>query len=1046
MLGRVSQYVCGFFWLGAVTVAPIGMAQEAVSFRQDIQPILSRYCFACHGPDAEQRQGDLRLDQEAAAKVSAIVAGQPNESPLIERIRSEDPSAVMPPPDTGHQLTEAEKSLLERWIASGAKYESHWAFEPIQRPPLPEAVDGAVSHPIDRFVLAEQKRRGLRSSPPAQPHQLLRRVHFDLIGLPPAPEVAAEYLASPTAENYNRMIASLLKSPHYGEHMAATWLDLARYADTNGYQNDFYRSQWPWRDWVIASFNRHQRFDEFLVQQLAGDLLPEPTTDQLVATGFNRNNRSVTEGGSIEEEWRIENCAERTETVATTFLGLTMGCARCHDHKYDPIERRDYYQFFAFFNNIDEQGVYIETRGNTGPQVKVPTAQQAQELADAERQVADLQSRLQEEQTQRTADVILAEWTASLAADSVELATPSFEALQSTFAGADADTWSPVGKATVMTGAAATASLGDHWELIDRATPFSWSIWVHGSSRGALFSKMNEDESYRGFDGIILEDGKVKIHLIHQWSNNAVAIVSQQPLQAASWQQLTVTYDGSSKAAGLKLYLDGKPAAVDVEIDSLTESIRNQAQAYVGQRSKSLQLHGRVAKFAWFDSALSSAAVVNWHRQNLTTAAKALAPQLDAEYSSQQLSQYIASLSQSELSVQLQAATARRDQLLQTQQTCMIMRDRSDYRPTHMLRRGQYDLPDTSIDLWPVTPQVLPPQVENQPANRLGLARWMVDPRNPLVARVAVNRIWAQFFGRGLVETVDNFGVQGSPPTHPELLDWLAMEFRDSGWDIQHIQRLILTSQTYQQASEHRSEAAAVDPSNLWLWRGPRHRLSGEQLRDQALFVSQLLTTTIGGPSVYPYQPAGLWEELAGGANDGPYKASTGADLYRRGLYTYRKRTVSHPTLATFDAPSWEICYARRATTNTPLQALALWNDPTYVEAARQLSVQLLKGRPLLNDGKIAPSDKDYAQSVADAIRVAYKSMLYREPTDAELTQLTASYQQFLQHYREHETQAEEFARIGQSEVNAAWNRPALAALTMTISVIMNTDEFVTKE
>ena len=1047
MRGPVSLITCGLMLLACGTSStPVGtttaLAQEPVNYRQEIQPILARYCFACHGPDAAQRQADLRLDQEASAKATSIVEGRPDESPLIERILSTDASTIMPPPETGHVLSPQEQELLRRWVAEDAPYQSHWAFEPIQKPSVPEANEWA-SNPIDHFVLAEHQRRGLVASPPAQPHQLLRRLHFDLIGLPPTTEVAQTFLAEPTPANYNRMVEDLLHSPHYGEHMATTWLDLARYADTNGYQNDFYRSQWPWRDWVIRSFNRHQRFDEFLVEQIAGDMLPAPTTDQLVATGFNRNNRSVTEGGSIEEEWRIENCAERAETTAATFLGLTLQCARCHDHKYDPLESRDYYQFFAFFNNIDEQGVYTETRGNTGPQVKVPTDQQLAELAVVEQQIADLQRQLAEEQANQSPEAWIAEWSKNRGHEP----TPNFQALLPTDTG-EATARSPVGPATVYAGptnaTTTVTGLGPHWDNIDRDTPFSWSVWVHGSARGALFSKMNEDDHYRGFDGIVLENGRIKIHLIHHWSENAIAVVSQRALSEQAWHLLTITYDGGSRAEGLKLYLDGAPLTADVEVDSLRDSIRNQAPVILGQRSKTLHLQGQMAGFAWFDRALSPTEVSDWQKASIVQSAeraKNLPPTARSE-----MHAYVANLHSSERAAALKTFMAQRESLIAAQQTSMIMRDREGYRPTFALRRGQYDLPDTSEELWPRTPAVLPPLAEGQPANRLGLAKWMVDPRHPLVARVTVNRLWSHFFGRGLVETLDNFGIQGSPPTHPELLDWLASELLDSGWNVQHIQRLIVTSRTYQQASEHREPGSLSDPKNQWLWRGPRHRLSGEQLRDQALQVSQLLTRTIGGPSVFPYQPAGLWEELAGGANDGPYRVSSGPDLYRRGLYTYRKRTVSHPTLSSFDAPSWEICYAQRSITNTPLQSLALWNDPTYVEAARCLAERLLERYPQLNEEPTSLDDAARRRAVADAVKSAYQATLFREPNEEELQQLSAGFREFVSFYQGNSTQAEALIKTGQSPSDDRWQPAPLAAMTMMVSVIMNTDEFVTKE
>jgi hypothetical protein len=909
-------------------------------------------------------------------------------------------------------------------------------------------------------------------------------LHFDLVGLPPAPEVAAPFLADPSPANYGVLIEQLLASPHYGEHMATPWLDLARYADTNGYQNDFYRSQWPWRDWVIRSFNRHQPFDQFLVEQVAGDLLPDPTTDQLVATGFNRNNRSVTEGGSIEEEWRIENGVDRVETTAATFLGLTLGCARCHDHKYDPVSQDDFYRFFAFFNNVDELGVYIETRGNTGPQVNVPTPEQLEALASVDRRLTECRQQAEALAPAPPLDMLVAQWRQALVDKAVDPPQPIVRGLAATVQppanatspGPSADI-SPVGVGQRFSRQSTPLELAAPWDDVERDTPFSWSIWLHGSARGTLFAKMDDAQDYRGFDGIVLDDGRLKIHLIHHWNRNALAVVSENPLASDAWYLLTVTYDGSSQAAGLKLYLDGHPIAVRTEVDSLQDTIRNQVPAWLGQRSRSLRLEGTVAEFAWFDRALNPAEVAGWHRlgidrsfaqlQQAAAAAKSdqssdeSAPSPVAAVESA-LRDYLLAKRDGGLQDRIRGLESERATLLANQQTCMIMRDRPGYRPTHPLRRGQYDQPDTSRELWPAVPDVLPPLAQEQPANRLGLARWMVDPRNPLVARVAVNRIWAQFFGRGLVDSPDNFGIQGSPPSHPELLDWLAAEFRDSGWNVQHLQRLIVTSRTYQQASEQDPARAERDPENRWLWRGPRVRLSAEQLRDQALSVAGLLDTKIGGPSVFPYQPDGLWEELAGGANDGPYRLSSGSDIYRRGLYTYRKRTVSHPMLSTFDAPSWEICYVQRTTTNTPLQSLALLNGPTYVEAARHLADQWLRARPRLGHPATELSPNEFVDEIFGVLDLGFQRTLFRRPTDEERQRMAASFQAYLEHYRQHPADAEGLLSIGQSaqsmaaapssdgspaDGNSSVRDPATwAALTITAGVLMNTDEFLTKE
>lgn len=1057
----VTLCLLGWAWPTLEPANAWGVVDDSVSYRRDIQPLLAKACFACHGPDNQHRQADLRLDQEAAAKDHAIVAGDPSGSSLIERIESDDPSIVMPPPETGQVLTAEQKAVIRAWVAQGAPYEKHWAFEPITRPAIPEPStpptaggETEATHPIDRVIRSALLAQGLAASPPAAPHQRLRRVYFDLIGLPPDADVAANFLRDPSQQNYREIVEQLLKSPHYGENMAAGWLDLARYADTNGYQNDFYRSQWPWRDWVIRSFNRHQPYDEFLVEQIAGDLLPNPTDEQLIATGFNRNNRSVTEGGSIEEEWQVENCVDRVETTAATFLGLTMGCARCHDHKYDPIEQREFYQFYAFFNNVDERGVYIETRGNTGPQLKVPTAEQIAALSAVETRIATLEQQRVAELQPTGLDQALAAWDAEQPGDTDTLPAPAFRQPLSSAA-----EFSPVGPAQRYTGQATTEGLGNHWNNIDRESAFSWSIWVHGSARGTLFAKMDETQDHRGIDGIVLENGRLKIHLIHHWNRDAIAIVSQVPLVTDTWQQVTVTYDGTSRAEGLRLYFDGQPVGVDVEVDTLTGSWKNEAAAMVGQRRNSVFLQGLVADFCWFNQPLSPEQVQQWRRAAVARAwqqAKVdgqLAPAaLDAW--AMVIADYLAGADPNSVKRQLKVAQDEQAKLLSAQQTVMIMRDRPEYRPTYLLKRGQYDLPQTDEALWPDTPEVLPAMGEDQPKNRLGMARWMVDRRNPLVARVAVNRLWGHFFGRGLVEPRDNFGVQATPPSHPELLDWLASELIDSGWSLQHIQRLIVSSQTYQQASEHDPQRATIDPGNQWLWRGPRGRLSGEQLRDQALAVAGLLQPKVGGPSVFPYQPAGLWETLAGGANDGPYRESAGEDLYRRGLYTYRKRTVSHPQLATFDAPSWEVCYVQRATTNTPLQSLALLNGPTYVEAARQVSARLLEQHPNLSPSGAAAEigadakagDRPSESELQAAWATLFRSTLLRLPADAEQRQLTASFQRNLDYYKQNSEEARALLGIGRTPLNEAWDQATWAALTITASTLMNTDEFITKE
>jgi len=999
-----------------------------VDFREQIQPILAQNCFACHGPDEHQRQAGLRLDLEEGAKESAIIPGKASDSELVRRIFSDDESEMMPPADSNRSLTGAQKELLKKWIDQGAGWQRHWAFEPVRAVTPPETDSTWPRNPVDRFVLARLNEHGLEQSPQADRRTLIRRVYFDLIGIGPTPEQVQAFVEDTSDNAWEKVIDGLLASHHFGEQMAVAWLDSARFADTNGFQNDFVRSMWPWRDWVIDAFNRNLPYDEFIVQQIAGDLLPDPDPDQLIATGFNRNNRSNTEGGSIDEEWRIENCVDRVEATSATFLGLTMGCARCHDHKYDPVSQKDFYRFFAFFNNIDEQGVYNEARGNVGPMLKVPTAEQIAELAEADAQLAALKQRAEPKAGQ--ADKTIEAWKNELAAKSAELPNPVYAFVR---AGDELPTGTgPIDQSTVFPGSDNAVPAVEPSPLkFERDIPFSWTAWIHGDARGSVFGQMDEGAAYRGVDGIVLEDGRLKVHLIHEWKVNAIAVISKTRLTPGAWTNLAVTWDGSSKAAGYKIYFDGKPVEVEVDIDRLTESVATDLPFRIGQRKKSEFFKGAQSGFRLYGKELTAEQVLGSLKQSVVNRAEQLLIGNLGEEDASELDSYVGMLELNAVRQEIAAVQATRDKLESEQQTTMIMRERPEYRETHLLKRGQYDLPDKSEALWPALPSALPPLAEDQPANRLGLARWMVDDRNPLVARVAVNRAWLKFFGRGLVETPDNFGVQGTPPTHPLLIDWLADDFRRSGWDLKRLHKTILMSATYQQSSVLTADRLAADPENRWYSRGPRYRLSAEQIRDNALSLAGLLVERIGGPSVRPYQPAGLWEELAGGANNGPYEIDKGDNLYRRSLYTYRKRTVSHPTVSTFDAPSWEICQVKRGRTNTPLQSLALLNDVTYVEAAKKLAERMM-----LTGGESAES----------RIRYGFALTVLREPNERELTTLLGGYDEYLKYYSKNPEAAKNLLATGEAKVEDSLSADQLAALTSVASVLLNLDEVVTKE
>jgi hypothetical protein len=983
--------------------------------------------------------------------VRAIVPGEPGESAILDRIETDDADFMMPPADSGKSLSAEEKVLIRRWIESGAEYEPHWAFVAPQRPVVPNVLhEVQVQNPIDAFVFAKLQHEGLRPAPVASGERHIRRLYFDLIGLPPTLREIDDYLVDDSPQAYQKVVDRLLESPQYGERMAADWLDGAHYADSNGYQNDFARNMWPWRDWVIAAFNDHMPYDQFVVEQLAGDLLPAPSRSQCVATGFCRNNRTVTEAGSIEAEWLVENVVDRTETVGTMLLGLTVGCARCHDHKFDPISQREFYQLFAFFNNVAEKGVYTEVRGNVAPLIRVASPEQTRRLAEYDSKIKSLEAQFARELDELAP--LRKRWIEHLA-EAVESVEPTAAVGIDLRDNADARV-AVLGKTVTK----ASASAAPEWRegLFGQAVffsgkdpleypqvdfppadrPFSWAVWLKPEKDGAVLSKMDDDSASRGCDLFLYEDGTIGIHLIHSWPTDGIKALTKSPLGRDKWSHVAVTYDGTRKAEGVKVYFDGRPQEVVAELDNLTGTLLNDEPFRVGRRSKSFPLRAGVRDVRLFQHALTGkevAAVLrgSLHRtlkftdyDRLDKAARGQFDDLLLEHWSNPAVTVAA-----ETRRQLITARHERQTLDDAIPTTMVMEELQDSRLTYLLERGQYDQPDKSEPLTPDVPAALPPLPIDAPRNRLGLARWIVNRDNPLAARVAVNRIWQQFFGTGLVKTSENFGIQSEPPSHPEMLDWLAVELMESNWDLQHIQRLIVTSYVYQQSADVGPELYELDPENRLLARGPRYRLSAEGIRDHVLAVSGLMTPKVGGPSVMPYQPEGLWEELAGGAFE-VYTQGHGDDLYRRSLYMYRKRTVPHPSMSTFDAPSWEICQVKRARTNTPLQALALLNDVVYVEAARKLAERALI------EGGATPKDR---------LTFAFRLATSRKPTRKELSTLTTGVQRYLAQYRGAPESAEQLLAHGESPRAKQLEPAVLASYTAVVSVILNMDESISK-
>lgn len=1032
---------------GPFAVAAETREAPTVQYNRDVRPILADKCFHCHGPDAAARQAELRLDERGDATADrdghrAIAPGKPISSELIRRVLSKDDDERMPPPDSGAALTAEEIDILRRWIQGGAEYQTHWSFILPKRPALPDVADSSwPKNAIDQFVLARLDQEQQKPSTEADAAMLIRRVSLDLTGLPPTAEevIAFEkaFRHAPEAA-YSDLIDRLLKSPRYGEHMAISWLDAARYADTNGYFTDNDRTMWPWRDWVIKAFNRNMPFDQFTIEQLAGDLLPNSTIDQKIATGFNRNHMVNNETGIIEEEFRIEYVVDRADTTATVWMGLTVGCARCHDHKYDPISQKDFYRFFAFFNNVPERGL-SGSGGNSAPVLKVPSAEIQSRLDEARRNLAAAE--VESAAARKELEKVQIEWEATAIANlppSVETGLVMHIPLEQ---GADALLRS--GSATFADGLLGNAaklngdgcvSASDVADF-DLDDAFSVSAWVRADNAGCVFSKMDDAREMRGFD-LTLRKGKAIVNLVHGWNRNAIRVATKSSIPTRQWQHLTMTYDGSGKAEGVTVYVDGVPQAVEIIHDSLTGTIRNSEPLRIGRRQASASLKGLVDDVRIYDRRLSSDEVSQLASSQLIRGVLSKAPEKRSEPLKRKLRawfiSHVADERLVEVTTKLQGLRKEAGDLAKLLPTTMVMQESKKPRPAFVLVRGEYDQPGEAVTASFLSLSSVDESSTsgNKAAlNRLDLAKWLVDPGHPLTARVTVNRLWQQLFGVGIVKTVDDFGTQGEWPSHPELLDWLAVELVESGWDIQHVLKLIVTSATYRQTSNAAPESYSNDPENRLLTRGPRFRMRAEMLRDNALAISGLLVEKIGGPSVKPYQPAGLWKAVTYDG-DSEYVSDKGDSLYRRSLYTFWKRQSPPPNMLVFDAPTRETCTAQRSRTNTPLQALALMNDPTFVEASRKLAERMMTLPNAANTDRVA---------------LAFRAATARRPTREEVRILLDVFGAQKVAFTERPDDARNLLAVGESKQDESLAEADLAAWTTVASIILTLDETITK-
>lgn len=1049
------------------TPFPPALAQKlpkVPDFNYHVKPILSDKCFACHGPDEQKAEAGLQLHEQEKAIAHltsgkfAIVPGRLNESELYHRIIASDPEVQMPPPESNLALSEYEKAVLIRWIEQGAEYKQHWSFIPPKATELPKVQqDDWIINPIDRYILARLEKTGLSPAPQADKTTLIRRLSFDLTGLPPSPEEIDDFLADESDNAYEKLVDRLLASPHYGERMAVDWLDVARYADSHGFHADGYRSMWPWRDWVIGAFNKNIPFDDFITWQLAGDLLPNATQEQILATGFNRNNPVNSESGIDPEEYRLENVFDRTNTTAKAFLGLTMECARCHDHKYDPIAQKEYYQLSAFFNNVDELGM-MSVDGNAAPTMLLMTENVAeiaeylqceigveeQKLAARAREVAQgfMPAKVRVD-PQFQQDGLVGYYPLDQIRDG-KTSNLANDRLRASISG-------DVGTVAGHTGTALRIdSKYGHLSLegignFERTQSFSMGAWVYPETqteyRVILSNAGHKNEHWRGYEMYLDGHNRLGVRLTHRPPDHCLSVLSLDSLPAKTWSHLLFTYDGSSKARGIQLYINGQAASSEVLYDRLEQSILP-IDANLKPRPRPIRVgksyrialelgvfEGIIDELRIYERVLTSPEVAGllgnpfWVTKDAAT--------LDTGEKDGLMQYYLLHDDTIYQGLLQQLTNFRRQQhtLLDTVPDVMVMREMDQPRKTHVLDRGVYDAPREEVQA--ATPNWILPFPEDLPHNRLGLARWLVRPDHPLTARVLINRYWQLIFGRGIVPTLEDFGNQGELPSHPELLDWLALEFIHSGWDLKALVRLMVTSATYRQVSEAGDTLLQLDPQNTLLARGPRHRLPAEMIRDNALSASGLLVDKPGGPSVKTYQPEGLWSNTHFSKLLTEYTPDTGENLYRRSVYTFVRRTAPPPTLTVMDAPDRSMCVVRRQSTSTPLQALMLMNEPQLMEAARVLAEKVIREKGLEMETQL-----DYG----------FRLLTGRPLQTAEKQLLLQLFQEEYNKYCGDGDAAEALLQVGEFPRDSLLPSPEVAALTVVANVMMNFYDTYTKK
>lgn len=1055
--------------VAAPAAQPVKANASGIEYNRDIRPILTENCFACHGPDSASRKAGLRVDlRDEAVGAKAIVPGKPDESEMIRRLITDDESELMPPRKSNKKLKPEQIALLKKWVASGAEYQPHWSFITPTRPAVPAVKDKAwVRTPIDAFVLAKLEAAGLKPAPEADRRTLARRLALDLTGLPPEPADVEAFVNDKSDVWYEKYVEKLLATPQWGEHRGRYWLDYARYGDTHGIHIDNFREIWAYRDWVINAFNANQPFDQFTIDQLAGDLLPNPTLDQRIATGFNRCNITTSEGGAINEEYLVLYARDRTETVSQVWMGLTTGCAVCHDHKYDPVSQKDFYSLSAFFNNTTQAAMDGNVQ-NTPPIIPVPLAVDRKRFDAIGKELTATRDKLTARKT--AAKPEFDAWLKAATAANVFAQNPrkglqlhapladgvgtethfSFEGQVRGAPFGDAFGWAagPRGGKVFSVQPKGTGNpptipeAGD----FDTKQPFTASAWVkltRGNATGAIVARMDgTTKKHRGWD-LWVEGGKVGTHIISAFPEDALKVLTNTPIPTNQWAHVAVVYDGSAKASGVAIYVNGRPQGTTTQFDVLKGTTKTDVPFVIGQRSTgdSRLVGAHIEDVRLYDRNLNAIEVDQLTRYGAAADAvakgdKRTPAEVDTAFGwwlgtfdkpSRDIENEIAKLQSEEAAIKSRGTIAH------------VMNERTDAQPgAFLLFRGDYDKRRDPVKAD--TPKSMPPMPTDLPRNRLGLAKWLVSKEHPLTTRVTVNRFWQELFGTGFVRTSGDFGVAGEQPSHPKLLDWLATEFRDptpglccadpQPWDVKQFFRLLVTSATYRQAATATPEKLDKDRDNTLLSRGPRFRMDAEMIRDQALAASGLLVRKQGGPSVKPYQPDGVWEAVAmPGSNTRDYRRDTGESLYRRSMYTFWKRSAPPAAMEVLNAPNRETCTVRRDRTNTPLAALLTLNDVQFVEAARVLAEKTLTAEA---------DDAKRLDSIA-------KRLLARPFSAEERTIVIDGLKSLRAHYKAKPDEAKKLIAFGESKADAKLDASELAAWTMLANQLLNLDEVLNK-